>query len=147
MSSIHRSVIVPYTPAEMFALVDDIGAYPEFISACDRADELERSEHEVIATLTLSKSGVQKSFTTRNTLVRNSLIEMRLVEGPFRSLLGSWQFEPLGDTGCKVIFDIEFELASSILDQLFGHLFGKVIDTLVNAFSKRAINIYGQRDV
>ena len=103
---------MPYSPAEMFALVDDIEAYPQFLPGCRGTRVLSRSADEVRATIELSKGGVEKAFTTCNRSQQNKMIEVRLVEGPFKHLNGFWRFDPLGEEGCKVSLDLEFEFAS-----------------------------------
>lgn len=144
-TSIQKTALVPYTPAEMFALVSDIEAYPKFLPWCSGAHVRLRSEDDVEATIDISKAGVEKSFTTHNRHQVNKMIEMRLVEGPFQRLDGYWRFDPLGDTACKVSLDLEFEFASRMLDMVVGPIFSQIANTLVDSFHKRAIGIYGRR--
>lgn len=145
MTSIHKSVLVPYSPAEMFALVDGIDRYPEFLPWCKAARVLSRSDDEVRATLSLSKGGVEKSFTTCNRNQKNKMIEVRLEEGPFQHLQGFWRFDALGDDGCKVLLDLEFEFASRVLRMVIGPVFNQVANSLVDSFQKRAVDVYGKR--
>lgn len=145
MTSISKSALVPYSPAEMFALVDDIERYPEFLPWCSGTRILARSDDEVRATIALSKSGVDKTFTTCNRNQKNKMIEMRLVEGPFKHLQGYWRFDPLGEDGCKVSFDLEFEFSSRVLGMVVGPVFNQVANSLVDSFHKRALNVYGKR--
>jgi len=145
MTIINKSALVPYSPAEMFSLVDNIEAYPEFLPWCSDARELARDEDEVRATVSLSKSGVDKAFTTLNRNQKNKMIEMRLVEGPFRRLEGFWRFEPLGEHGCKVSLDLEFEFASRVLGMVVGPVFSQIANSLVDSFQKRAVDVYGKR--
>jgi ribosome-associated toxin RatA of RatAB toxin-antitoxin module len=145
MTSIHKSVLVPYSPAEMFALVDGIERYPEFLPWCRAARVLSRSDDEVRATLSLSKGGVEKSFTTCNRNQKNKMIEVRLEEGPFQHLQGFWRFDALGDDGCKVLLDLEFEFASRVLRMVVGPVFNQVANSLVDSFQKRAVDVYGKR--
>jgi len=143
MTLIQKSALVPYTPAQMFALVDDIEAYPEFLPWCKSARVLSRTEDEVRATLELSKGGVEKAFTTCNRNQKNKMIEMRLVEGPFKRLEGFWRFDALGDAGCKVTLDLEFEFAGRMLAMVVGPVFSQVANSLVDSFQKRAVAVYG----
>lgn len=145
MTTIAKSVLVPYTPAEMFALVDDIERYPEFLPWCTAARVLSRNGDEVRATLALSKSGVEKSFTTCNRNQKNKMIEVSLVEGPFRHLRGFWRFDALGEAGCKVSLDMEFEFSSRVLGMVVGPVFTQVAGSLVNSFQTRAVQVYGKR--
>ncbi len=145
MTSISKSALVPYSPAQMFTLVDGIEAYPEFLPWCRTTNVLSRTDDEVRATIELSKGGVEKAFTTCNRNQKNKMIEMRLVEGPFRRLEGFWRFDALGDEGCKVSFDLEFEFASRMLDMVVGPVFSQIANSLVDSFHRRAVEVYGKR--
>ena len=96
------------------------------------------------ATIGLSKGGVEKDFATCNRIQKNKMIEMRLVEGPFKCLEGFWRFDPLGEEGCKVSLDLEFEFASRMLGVVVGPVFNQVANSLVDSFQKRAVEIYGK---
>lgn len=143
MPEINRSAIVPYSPEQMYELVNRVEDYPAFLPWCDAATIHSRDEDEVSATLVLSWHGLQKSFTTCNRLQHNKMIEVRLVEGPFHNLEGFWRFEPLGDEACKVILDLEFEFAGRLISMAFGPVFHQVANTLVDSFVKRAQEVYG----
>jgi ribosome-associated toxin RatA of RatAB toxin-antitoxin module len=143
MTTIHKSALVPYSAEQMYTLVDDIPAYPEFLPWCSGSKEITRREDEVEASLDIAHSGVHKSFTTRNRLEKNRSIEMQLVEGPFKHLNGVWRFEPLGDAGSKVVLDLEFDFSSKLLGMTFGPLFSKIASSLVDAFIQRAQKVYG----
>ncbi len=145
MTSISKSALVPYSPAQMFALVDGIEVYPEFLPWCRATQVLSRTDDEVRATIELSKGGVEKAFTTCNRNQKNKMIEMRLVEGPFKRLEGFWRFDALGDEGCKVSFDLEFEFASRMLDMVVGPVFSQIANSLVDSFHRRAVEVYGKR--
>ena len=129
----------------MFALVDGIEIYPEFLPWCRATKVLSRTDDEVRATIELSKGGVEKAFTTCNRNQKNKMIEMRLVEGPFKRLEGYWRFDALGDEGCKVSFDLEFEFASRMLDMVVGPVFSQIANSLVDSFHRRAVEVYGKR--
>jgi len=145
MTTIHKSALVPYTPEEMFALVDGIDSYPSFLPWCKSARVLRRSDDEVEASIEIAKGGVEKVFTTRNRNQPGKMIEMRLVEGPFRVLEGFWRFEPLGDEACKLSLDLEYEFSSALLAVALGPIFHQITNSLVDAFSKRAEAVYGKR--
>ena len=145
MPLIHRNALVPYTAAEMYVLVDDIDAYPEFLPWCKSATVLRRDRDEVRARIDMAKGGIHKSFTTCNRLQENKIIEMRLLEGPFSHLEGFWRFEALGENGCKVLLDLEFEFSNRILKMMVGPIFDQIANTLVDAFCERAIEVYGRR--
>jgi len=145
MTCISKSALVPYSPTEMFALVDDIDSYPEFLPWCSKARVVSRSDDEVCASISISKSGVDKTFVTCNRNQKNKMIEMRLKEGPFKHLQGYWRFDPLGDEGCKVSLDLEFEFSSRVLGMVIGPVFNQVANSLVDSFQQRAVDVYGRR--
>lgn len=136
---------MPYSAAEMYALVDDIEAYAEFLPWCDASRVLSRNDEEVRGMLALAHGGVHKSFTTLNRLQKNKMIEIRLVEGPFRHLEGFWRFEALAENACKVRLDLDFEFANKLVALAFGPVFNRIANTLVDAFCKRAVDVYGKR--
>jgi len=140
--SIVRSAIVGHSAAEMYALVEDIESYPRFLPWC-RAVRVERGPEGTRATLTAAMAGVQQSFTTRNANRPGESIEMRLVEGPFSAFAASWRFEPLSAEGCRIAFRLEYEFASRALGRLLQPLFDRIADTMVDAFTRRAREIYG----
>lgn len=144
MTIIHRSAIVPHTPEEMYLLVNAIEEYPTFIPWCHGTEVHSRDDDEIHATLHFEGGGMRKSFTTCNRLQKNKMIEMRLVNGPFKHLEGFWRFEQQSN-GCHVQLDMEFELASKLMALAFGPVFNQVANTLVDAFSKRAVEVYGDR--
>jgi ribosome-associated toxin RatA of RatAB toxin-antitoxin module len=125
--------------------VDDIEAYPGFLPWCHRSEELSRSDDTVEATLELQKGAVSKTFTTRNTLQPGQGIDISLLGGPFRHLQGGWRFDQLGEEGCKVSLDLEFEFESRMVDMLFGAFFEETCNSLVDAFTARAAEVYGER--
>jgi len=145
MRKVDRSILVPYKAEEMFALVDDVAAYPEFLPWCTAAEVKSRSDDTVEASLELQKGVVNKRFTTRNLRKPFDSIDLALVGGPFKTLRGGWRFMDLGDTGCKVSLNLEFEFESRLLDMLFGAYFEENCNSLVDAFSKRAATVFGAR--
>ncbi len=145
MPVVHKSALLPYTAAQMFALVDDIKRYPEFLPWCRSTREWERSEDEVRASIELAKGAIHKTFTTHNRMQKDKMIEMRLVEGPFHHLEGFWRFEPLGDEACKVTLDMEYEFSNALLKMTVGPVFNQITNTLMDAFCRRAVEIYGKR--
>jgi ribosome-associated toxin RatA of RatAB toxin-antitoxin module len=145
LESITRSALVPYTQQEMFALVSDVDTYPRFLPWCSDAETMPCEDDEVCARIDFAVSGVSKSFTTRNRHVGNEAILMQLVEGPFSKLQGSWRFEPLGDAGCKISLNLEYDFSSKVVSMVTGPVFSKIASSLVDAFQKRAAEVYGQR--
>jgi ribosome-associated toxin RatA of RatAB toxin-antitoxin module len=145
MTTVSRSALVPYSAEDMFRLVDDVESYERFLPWVKSSRELHRDDDTVRATLVFSKGGFEKSFTTQNRSQRGKMIDIRLVEGPFRHLDGYWRFEPLGEDACKVSLDLEFEFSSRLLGMAFGRVFTQVANTLVDSFVRRAEEVYGRR--
>lgn len=143
MTVIKRNALVSYSARQMFELVNHIEDYPRFLPWCRQAQILHQDEKVIEASLEIAWSGIHKSFTTRNHLTPFEKIEMKLVTGPFRHLDGTWQFIQLGDQGCKVCLDLEFELTGNIVDRVFQPIFNHIANSLVDAFCKRAVEIYG----
>ncbi|MEN8107060.1 MAG: type II toxin-antitoxin system RatA family toxin [Pseudomonadota bacterium] len=145
MEKINRSALLPYTPQEMFVLVSDIESYPDFLPWCTGTRVLSREYDEVRARIDFSVSGMTRSFTTRNRHQVNKMIEIQLVEGLFSRLTGCWQFEPLGEEGCKISLFLEYDFSSRMLGMVIGPVFSQIANTLVDSFQKRAIEVYGPR--
>ena len=145
MRTVDRSAFVPYQADEMFRLVDDVDAYAEFLPWCSRSQVLSRTDTVVEATLELRQGALRKAFTTRNTLDPGRAINIELVGGPFRELRGGWHFKALDEAGCKVTLALQFEFASRILDSVFGAFFEDTCNSLVDAFTRRAADVYGDR--
>lgn len=143
MREIHKTALVHYAPQQMYALVDDIGAYAEFLPWCSESRVLQRDTTSVEASLGISYGKLNKTFTTRNLNTPHHLIEMQLVDGPFKRLHGKWTFTPLGDDGCKVELRLEFEFSNRLLDMTVGPVFSQIANSLVDAFSQRAKQVYG----
>ena len=126
-------------------LVDDVEAYPEFLPWCNQAEVHNRTDESVEATLELHKGAVSNKFTTRNSRTEFAAIGLELIGGPFRHLDGGWQFKELGDDGCKVSLELEFEFESRLVDLMFGSFFEDICNSLVDAFTKRAETVFGPR--
>lgn len=143
MQLVEKKVLVAHTPAQMFALVDRVENYPQFLPWCARAEQHLREGDQQVASLYIDYLKIRQHFTTRNTLREGESILMELVEGPFQHLQGLWQFTPLGDFGCKVEFSLRYEFSSKLLEKVIGPVFGHISGTLVDAFIKRADQVYG----
>lgn len=143
MRRVNRSALVPYGARAMFALVDDVEAYPQFLPWCDHALVESREEGVVVATIGLHLGPLRKHFTTRNTLRRWESIDMELVGGPFRHLSGGWRFQELTDDGSRVSLELDFEFENRLTNRMVGPLFEQTANTLVDAFIRRAKELYG----
>ena len=138
MKRISRSAIVECDAGDFYALVEAIESYPEFLPWCAAAEVLERTPGRTIARLTLAVAGVRQSFTTENTNIPGRSIEMRLVEGPFKSFAAAWRFRPLKAGACKVEYTMEYEFSSSVIAAVLEPVFKRIADSIVEAFTQRA---------
>lgn len=143
MNRVQKSAVVPYSPAQMFDLVNGVDHYPAFLPWCRAGRAERRGENVVEATLDIAWAGFVKSFTTRNTLHSPEKIHLQLAKGPFRHLEGRWLFESSAQDPCKVSLELEFELAGSLLDAMFKPVFYMIANSMVDAFCKRADALYG----
>jgi ribosome-associated toxin RatA of RatAB toxin-antitoxin module len=137
MTLVKRSRIVPYSCEQMYNLVNDIEKYHHFVPYIHKTDVHHRDEVEVQATLEILAAGVSKSFTTRNRLQANKMIEIRLIDGPFKHLEGFWRFDEV-DEGSLISFDLEFEFANKMLSMFLGPIFEQIADKMVDAFCDQA---------
>ncbi|MCB1756530.1 MAG: type II toxin-antitoxin system RatA family toxin [Gammaproteobacteria bacterium] len=142
MTQIHKNALVMHTPAEMYKLVNEVEFYPDFLPWCRSSRVIERNQSEQRATIEIAKGPLNKSFSTVNTMEEPTSIHMRLEEGPFESLDGRWVFQALGDKGCKISLDIEFEFSSRLMRAVLNPVFSEICSTLVDAFVKRADQVY-----
>jgi ribosome-associated toxin RatA of RatAB toxin-antitoxin module len=151
MKHVKKSVLLWYSPQEMYALVTDVEDYPQFLPWCSRGEVIEQHDGGMTAKLHLSYMGVRHAFTTRNQHVPDQLVKLELVDGPFSTLHGTWQFLPLalpggGDAGaCKIEFEISYAFASTALEAVVSPVFDKIANTFVDSFVKRAEQVHGPR--
>lgn len=147
MKTVHKSVLIWYSPQEMYALVTDVAQYPHFLPWCDHASVVEQFEDGMVAEIGISFSGVRQNFTTRNTHKPHSGVDIQLVTGPFSKLDGHWSFLPVGDglqRAAKVELVLQYGFGNSGLAKLVGPVFDKIAGNLVDAFVKRAQHVYGE---
>jgi ribosome-associated toxin RatA of RatAB toxin-antitoxin module len=144
MTIIRRSALVSYSAQQMFELVNNIEDYPRFLPWCRTSQVIHLSDTELEAKLEIAWKGITKSFTTRNYLHPFQHMEIKLVTGPFRHLEGRWSFIELSGDACKVGVELEFEFTGSLVDKFFQPIFNHIANSLVDAFCKRAAEVYGQ---
>jgi len=160
MKHVQKSVLLWYSPREMYALVTGVEDYPKFLPWCERAEVLQVHEDGVTARLHIAFAGVRQAFTTRNTHDPGRRLTMTLVEGPFSQLEGCWTFTPLQTPGqaavgegetpveasaCKVEFSLKYTFANRPLEMVVSPVFDRIANTFVDAFVKRAEQVYGPR--
>lgn len=146
MKTVHKSVLIWYSPQEMYALVTDVARYPDFLPWCDHTRVVEQDAHGMTAEVGISFGGIHQTFTTQNTHTEPSQVSMQLVKGPFSKLDGQWSFHPLGDgsqRACKVELSLNYGFDNATLGKLVGPVFDKIAASMVDAFVKRAQQVYG----
>jgi len=145
VTEVAKSVLVEFAPEQMFSLVDAVERYPDFLPWCGSASVAYRDERRTVATISIRYRGIRQSFTTENLKTADGTMHIRLVEGPFKQLDGTWVFRPLGRTGCKVEFALRYEFSSKLLERLVDPVFSYIANSLVDAFVRRAQAVYGRR--
>jgi ribosome-associated toxin RatA of RatAB toxin-antitoxin module len=151
MREVRRSALVPHTPAAMYALVNDVARYPEFVPGCRSSRVLEQTPTTITATLELAKAGVSFALTTRNHMLPDAWIDMALVDGPLKAFSGRWDFVPIRAAGagpagavhgCRVELLVRFAFANAALDLVLGPLFEATWNAIVDAFVRRAGEVH-----
>ncbi len=142
MAVVEKSVLAPYSAAQMFALVDDVAAYPQFLPWCGGASVSPVGGNVVHATVHINYHHIKHSFTTENTRQAPERIDIKLKNGPFRTLDGCWLFVPLSDSACKIELRLHYEFSSKLLEKAVGPVFHYIANNFVDAFVHRAETIY-----
>jgi ribosome-associated toxin RatA of RatAB toxin-antitoxin module len=139
---IDKSALVMHSAERMFQIVNDVARYPEFLPWCAGAEVHSRDDQELTASLEIARGGMTHRLTTRNQLMKPETIEMSLVDGPLRNLSGRWHFHSLSDEACKVVLTLQFEFSGSLSRMTFGPVFSQAANTMVDAFCRRADEVY-----
>ncbi len=143
MTVINRSALLPYSAQQLFQLVNDVEAYPDFMDGCVGATVLSCDDDVMEARLELARGGIRQSFATRNVLNPPSEIVLQLIDGPFERFAGRWDFLALDDAACKLSLNLEFSVNSKVLGAAAARLFEGVTNNLVDAVCRRARQLYG----
>lgn len=143
MKRIARSAIVPHAAPAMYALVEDVEAYPQFLPWCRAVRVRERSAQRTVATLAVGLKGLRYEFTTQNDGRPHEAIELTLLQGPFRHFAAHWRFSALGEHAARIDFAMEYEFVGALVSRALGPLFETIADTMVDAFQRRADAVYG----
>lgn len=144
MRRIDKSVLIEHSAEQMYALVDAVEDYPQFLPWCGGAQVKWRDEQTTVATIHIDYHHVKQSFTTENSKQRPVSIDMKLVEGPFKHLDGRFRFTELAPDACKVEFQIEYQFSNKLLELVIGPVFSHIADTFVEAFILRADKVYAK---
>ncbi len=144
MHTVQRSVLVPYSRAQMFDLVADVAKYPEFMPWCGGTTVHRHDEKGMEASITISIAGVKQTFTTRNDHDYPGLITFHLVNGPFSTLTGNWEFHELDKNACKVVYIMEYAFSSRTLEAVVGPIFNRIASSFIDSFTQRAQTVYGE---
>jgi len=139
-----RSAIVEHSAEEIYRLVEDIEAYPGFLPWCLAARVHERGAASTRATLTVGMPGLRQSFTTRNDNRPGQSIDLHLIDGPFKTFAAAWRFHPLSPRACRIEFTLRYEFSSRALSRLLEPLFNGIANSMVDAFTRRAAEVYGR---
>ena len=143
MKTIEKSVLIWFSAREMFDLIVDVPSYPQFLPWCDKAEILTQTDSGMTARIGMAFGGLHKSFTTSNTHIEGRQVKLDLIDGPFKHLDGVWLFEPMGqERACRVDLKLNYSF-DSMFGVLIGPLFDRIAATLVDAFVKRAEQVYG----
>ena len=134
---------LPYTPEQIFDLVADVGAYPDFLPWCIGARVYDQREDGFFADLIIGFKVFKERFTSKVTLERPDHVHVDYIKGPLRYLHNDWRFEPAAGGGTNVHFTVDFEFKNKLFESLAGALFTEAVNRMVGAFERRAVAIYG----
>ena len=143
MALVHKSVLIGYSAEQMYALVERVEDYPQFLPWCGEVQVERPDDTTLTASISIRYHGINQSFTTRNKNVRPVSMQMVLVDGPFKRLEGSWIFRALRPDACKIEFEMQYEFSNKLFDQMIGPVFGMIANSFVDSFCKRAEDVYG----
>jgi len=147
MKTVTKSVLIWYSPSEMYRLVTDVDQYAKFLPWCEQARVVSAEALGMVAEITISIAGIRQTFTTRNQHVPDRQVAIKLINGPFSRLDGEWNFVPLGDgsqRACRVELTLNYGFDNAVLAKLVGPVFDRIAGSMVEAFIKRAKEVYGE---
>jgi ribosome-associated toxin RatA of RatAB toxin-antitoxin module len=145
LTEIFKTSVVPYSANEMYALVNDIESYPDFLPWCSASHILHQDKYKLTASVSIKAGKIKYTFTTENIMQPGQHIKMRLVKGPFKRLKGKWLFVPVHEKSCTITLDMDFEFKNNLIKLTLSGVFNRIMNSLVDSFTKRAIEIYGKR--
>lgn len=142
MAKVQKTVLINHSASRMFALVDDVKKYPEFLPWCGGVDLIKQDETSTIATLHIAYRGLRQKFTTENHKTFPSEMEIQLKDGPFKHLEGVWRFIVLNEQACKIEFMLNYEFSNGFLEKIIAPVFSYIANTFVDGFVARADVVY-----
>jgi ribosome-associated toxin RatA of RatAB toxin-antitoxin module len=140
---IKKSALVRHSAEQMFKLVADVEHYPDFLPWCSSTELLSATDEQICGRIEVARLGVRQKFSTCNRIDPPHRMQIDLMDGPFRKLTGAWTFRALREDACKVELELDFEFSGRLIDKAFGGVFGQIANSLVDAFCKRADEVYG----
>jgi len=143
MAMVEKSVLIEHSAQQMFDLVDEVEDYPGFLPWCSQTRVEFRDASRTVATLHINYRSVKSHFTTENEKEIPLRMRIKLVDGPFRRLEGLWHFRPLAENACKIEFRLSYDFSSKMFEKVIGPVFSQIANTFVDAFVKRADEVYG----
>ena len=143
MALVEKTVLIEQSAERMFGLVDCCEDYPAFLPWRSKTEVKFRDAQKTVATLHINYHSVKSNFTTENDKDHPTLMKIRLVDGPFRHLKGSWHFKPLAENACKIEFQLHYEFSSKLFEKVIGPVFSHIANTFVDAFVRRATQVFG----
>lgn len=143
MASVEKSALVQHTALQMYELVADVASYQDFLPWCSNSQLISKTDTEICGEIEVSRAGITQKFSTCNRIVPGQSMSLQLKDGPFKKLDGMWLFTELGDSACKVSLQLEFEFSGKLINAAFGKVFSYIANDLVDAFCKRADEVYG----
>ena len=143
MALVNKSVLVGYSAQQMFDLVEKVEDYPKFLPWCGGSEVKSRQANHMVARIDIDYMHIKQHFTTENTHQPPDLIQMRLVDGPFKLLNGEWRFKELNAEACRIDFMLQYEFSNKLLEAVLGPVFNYIANSFVEAFIKRAEQVYG----
>ena len=146
MPTHQETKILPYSAEQMYSLVADVAAYPEFLPWCSaarlRSNVLGSSSEILEADLVISFKVFRERFGSRVTLWPADLkIDTEYLDGPFKYMVSNWEFRNV-EGGCEVTFFVDFEFKNAILQGIIGVVFNEAMQRVVRAFERRAADLF-----
>ncbi|HSI38342.1 MAG TPA: type II toxin-antitoxin system RatA family toxin [Methylotenera sp.] len=142
MAKVKKTVLINHSASRMYALVDDVKSYPQFLAWCGGVDLIQQDEATTVARLHIAYHGLHQNFTTENNKTYPNLMDINLIDGPFKHLEGVWRFIELNEQACRIEFELNYEFANSFLEKIIAPVFSHIANTFVDGFVARADVVY-----